>query len=100
MAKAARRIDWDELGPTEFAENAPSDNRQLGSLEHLFGLIDQNRSVHFAVTAQIAGRASPYDWRKALDLLQARHPSRAKALCVLAGLSRGTSSTVVVNRWN
>jgi hypothetical protein len=74
MAKTARRLDWDEFGPTESAENAPSSNRPLGSLEHLFWLIDQNRPVHFAVTAQIVGRASPYDWREALDLLQERHP--------------------------
>jgi hypothetical protein len=40
----------------------------------LFWLLDQNRSFHFAVTAQITGRASPYDWREALDLLQERHP--------------------------
>jgi Condensation domain len=40
----------------------------------MFWLLDQNRSVHFAVTAQIVGRASPYDWREALDLLQERHP--------------------------
>jgi hypothetical protein len=40
----------------------------------MFWLLDQNRSVHFAVTAQIAGRASPYDWREGLDVLQERHP--------------------------
>ena len=44
--------------------------RPLGPLEHLFWW----RSVHFAVTAQIAGTASPGDWRDALDRVQARHP--------------------------
>jgi Condensation domain len=48
--------------------------RPLGSLEHLFWLLDQNRSSHFAVTAQIAGKASPDDWREALDRVQERHP--------------------------
>jgi hypothetical protein len=40
----------------------------------MFWLIDQNRSVHFAVTAQIVGKASPDDWRQALDRVQGRHP--------------------------
>jgi len=40
----------------------------------MFWLIDQNRSVHFAVTAQIAGKATPDDWRQALDRVQGRHP--------------------------
>lgn len=48
--------------------------RPLGSLEHLFWLLDQNRSVHFAMTAQIAGNASPDDWRDVLDRVQERHP--------------------------
>ena len=48
--------------------------RPLGPLEHLFWLLDQNRSVHFAVTAQIASKASPDDWREALDRVQERHP--------------------------
>jgi len=71
MARTARRIDWDELDTVQVASDI---NRPLGSLEHLFWLLDQNRSFHFAVTAQITGRASPYDWREALDLIQERHP--------------------------
>jgi len=71
MARTARHIDWDEVDTVQIASNI---NRPLGSLEHLFWLLDQNRSFHFAVTAQISGRASPYDWREALDLLQDRHP--------------------------
>jgi len=71
MARTARHIDWDELDTVQVASNI---NRPLGSLEYLFWLRDQNRSFHFAVTAQISGRASPYDWREALDLIQERHP--------------------------
>ena len=48
--------------------------RPLSALEHMFWLIDQNRPCHFAVTALIAGKASPGDWRKALDHVQKRHP--------------------------
>jgi hypothetical protein len=48
--------------------------RPLGSFEHLFWLVDQKGPVHFAVTAQIAGRTSPADWRTALDRVQERHP--------------------------
>jgi hypothetical protein len=55
-------------------KNASDTIRLLGSFEHMFWLIDQNRPVHFAVTAQIAGTASPDDWRQALDRVQGRHP--------------------------
>jgi hypothetical protein len=48
--------------------------RSLGSLEHVFWLLDQHRSVHFAVTALIAGETARRDWRRALDRLQKRHP--------------------------
>jgi hypothetical protein len=71
MARSARQIDWDEHDIVQVASEI---NRPLGSLEHLFWLLDQNRSFHFAVTALITGRASPYDWREALDLLHERHP--------------------------
>src|SRR3984893_18786255 len=47
--------------------------RPLNSLEHLFWLIDQNRPVHFAVTAQVSGETSLRDWRVALARLQERH---------------------------
>ena len=56
------------------AVKASDTTRPLGSLEHLFWLLDQNRSVHFAVTAQMAGRAGRDDWREALDRVQERHP--------------------------
>jgi hypothetical protein len=55
-------------------EHAHKSSRSLGALEHLFWLIDQNRPVHFAVTALISGETSPRDWRRALDRLQERHP--------------------------
>jgi hypothetical protein len=65
---------------TEFARQfvrnrleAPETLRALGSFEHLFWLMDQNRPVHFAVTAQVEGRTSPRDWRQALDTVQERH---------------------------
>src|SRR5262245_15758370 len=74
MPKTAVRIGWDQLGPVEVTRSESDITRPLGSLEHMFWLMDQNRSVHFAMTAQIAGRASPYHWRDALDRLQWRHP--------------------------
>lgn len=48
--------------------------RPLGGREHLFWLLDQNRSFHFAMVAQIAGSAAPDEWRRALDRVQWRHP--------------------------
>ena len=47
--------------------------RPLDSLEHLFWLNDQNRPVHFAVTAQVSGETSVRDWREALARLKERH---------------------------
>jgi len=55
-------------------ERAHKSSRSLGALEHLFWLMDQNRPVHFAVTALISGETSPRDWRRALNRLQERHP--------------------------
>jgi hypothetical protein len=46
--------------------------RPLNSLEHLFWLADQNRPVHFAVTAQVSGETSVRDWREALARLKER----------------------------
>jgi hypothetical protein len=65
------RSKRDGFAVTEHAHNA---SRSLGALEHLFWLLDQNRPVHFAVTALISGETSPGDWRRALDRLQERHP--------------------------
>ncbi|MGB8900250.1 MAG: hypothetical protein WCC90_13905, partial [Methylocella sp.] len=47
--------------------------RPLNSLEHLFWLGDQNRPLHFAVTAQVSGETSVRDWREALARLKERH---------------------------
>lgn len=74
MAKAARRPPWVCPDTLCAAKNASDRIRPLGPFEHVFWLIDQNRPVHFAVTAQIAGTASPDDWRQALDHVQGRHP--------------------------
>jgi hypothetical protein len=74
MVNPTRRVardQWDSPAVTESAQDAI---RSLGSLEHLFWLLDQNRFVHFAVTALISGATSPRDWRRALDRLQMRHP--------------------------
>src|SRR5215469_10024515 len=48
--------------------------RPLGALEQFFSLIDQHRSVHFAMAAHIEGRTTIPAWRIALDALQDRHP--------------------------
>jgi hypothetical protein len=65
------RDQWENAVASKYTKAAV---RPLGALEHLFWLYDQNRSVHFAVTALISGRTSPRDWRRALDRLQERHP--------------------------
>ncbi len=75
MAEAARRVARDKVDASQVIIGKAWDTiRPLGSVEHLFWLIDQNRPAHFAVTAQISGEATPRDWRKALDRVQERHP--------------------------
>jgi hypothetical protein len=74
MAKVARRTPWGRLNAIHADKSASDTIRLLGSFEHMFWLIDQNRPVHFALTAQITGKASPDDWRQALDRVQGRHP--------------------------
>src|SRR5262249_38737068 len=73
MANAARvaRSRWDSPVVIEPAHKA---SRSLGALEHLFWLLDQNRPVHFAVTALISGKTSPRDWRTALARRQEPPP--------------------------
>jgi Condensation domain len=64
-----------EAGDTSRVAVKASDTiRQLGPFEHMFWLLDQNRSVHFAVTAQISGKASLDNWQDALNRVQKRHP--------------------------
>jgi hypothetical protein len=48
--------------------------RPLGGLEQFFSLVDQHRSVHFAMAAHIEGHTTIAAWRTALDALQERHP--------------------------
>lgn len=48
--------------------------RPLGSFEHFFWLIDQNRPVHFALAAHVQGATEIKQWREALELVQRRHP--------------------------
>jgi hypothetical protein len=48
--------------------------RRLGSFEHLFWLMDQDRPVHFGMVAEISGKTTPTDWRRALASVQRRHP--------------------------
>ena len=69
MARTATQLACDDL---EVASPVTDQSRPLGSLEHLFWLFDQNRSFHFAVIALISGKASPANWRQALDLFQQR----------------------------
>ena len=82
------RVTFDDGTTTIMADLAHHDVgelsdviRPLDTFEHLFWLIDQNRPVHFAVTApvhfavtaQVSGETSVRDWREALALLQERH---------------------------
>jgi hypothetical protein len=48
--------------------------RPLGGLEQFFSLVDQHRTVHFAMAAHIEGQTTIAAWRTALDALQERHP--------------------------
>ncbi|RQR49537.1 condensation protein [Burkholderia sp. Bp9140] len=48
--------------------------RALGSTEHLFWLLDQNRPTHFAMVAEIDRRFTPDAWHAAFQALQRRHP--------------------------
>ena len=48
--------------------------RPLGGLEQFFSLVDQHRSVHFAMIAHIEGSTTISAWRTALDAVQERHP--------------------------
>jgi hypothetical protein len=74
MVNTAQPVARDQQESPTVTEPAQDVIRSLGSLEHLFWLLDQNRFVHFAVTALISGETSPSDWRRALDRLQKRHP--------------------------
>ena len=53
--------------------SAPS-LRPLGALEELFWFLDQERPVHFVMAAEVTGPTTVGDWRRAVDLVQRRHP--------------------------
>jgi len=74
MVNATRQVARDQRDSSAVTESEQDAIRSLGSLEHLFWLLDQHHFVHFAVTALISGETSPRDWRRALDRLQKRHP--------------------------
>lgn len=48
--------------------------RPLSAMEQLFWSWDQHRPNHFVLAAEIDGRFSHDQWRRALDSLQLRHP--------------------------
>ena len=74
MTYTKQKLASERGGAAAFTRSPQEALHSLGSLEHLFWLLNQHGSVHFAVMALISGRASPRDWRRALDQLQKRHP--------------------------
>ena len=62
------------LTETTPAIHKPSIVRDLGSLERWFYLMNQNRSNHYSITAEVSGSTTPAMWREALNQLQLRHP--------------------------
>jgi NRPS condensation-like uncharacterized protein len=48
--------------------------RPLGAFEEMFWLLDQQRPVHFVMAAEVTGPTTVRDWRRAVDLVQQRHP--------------------------
>jgi NRPS condensation-like uncharacterized protein len=75
-------------------ENIPSTTqtqahvRSLGSTEHLFWLLDQNRPTHFAMVAEIDRCFEPGAWHAALQALQRRHP--LLSTCIATDAQRNT----------
>jgi len=59
MVSATRQIARGQRDSSAITESAQAEVRPLGSLEHLFWLLDQHHFVHFAVTALISGGTSP-----------------------------------------
>ncbi|MFY9985767.1 MAG: condensation domain-containing protein [Chthoniobacterales bacterium] len=62
------------INPLFFAKHVNPSLRPLGSFEHFFWLLDQNRPVHFALAAEVQGTTEIQLWRDALKLVQRRHP--------------------------
>src|SRR5215831_4571946 len=59
MVNATRQIARDQRDSSAVTESEQDAIRSLGSLEHLFWLLDRHHFVHFAVTALISGETSP-----------------------------------------
>ena len=74
MTYTKQKLASERGGASAFTRSPQEALRSLGSLKHLIWLLNQHSSVHFAVMALISGRATPRDWRRALDQLQKRHP--------------------------
>jgi Condensation domain len=55
-------------------------NRPLGSLEQLFWLKNRHMPYHFAICAEILGKATLSDWREAFEAVQRRHPAFSVAI--------------------
>jgi NRPS condensation-like uncharacterized protein len=60
--------------PVSIARESTALFRPLGAAEQLMWLLDQNRSRHFVLAAQVEGHTTIEGWRAALDLVQQRHP--------------------------
>src|SRR5258706_3873772 len=48
--------------------------RNLGSLEHIFWLLNRSVGTQVVMATEVAGRADERAWRNAFDALQRRHP--------------------------
>jgi hypothetical protein len=48
--------------------------RNLGSLEHVFWLLNKSVGIQVVMAAEVAGQADERAWRNAFDALQRRHP--------------------------
>ncbi|WP_022826179.1 phthiocerol/phthiodiolone dimycocerosyl transferase family protein [Hymenobacter norwichensis] len=64
-------------------------NRTLGAFEKAFWLLDQIDSKDFCLAAHISGTQPVEKWRKAIDLVQQRHPNLSVKV-VLDALGRPT----------
>ncbi|MBV9877440.1 MAG: hypothetical protein JO025_22115 [Verrucomicrobia bacterium] len=75
------------INPLFFAKHVNPSLRPLGTFEHFFWLLDQNRPVHFALAAQVQGATEIEQWRNALDLVQRRHPLLSPKELIVMDLS-------------